>query len=356
MADPSAVTQTVPSSDSSSLRFVGDWQLDPEHGFSNISCPSAPASVVLTFHGIQADVLGFMSFGDTNSPLRGSISSSKTGSSSDFAQPASGSQNGSSGEKRAKHPSVFYTTDPLPCDQHSLTLNVGPDQTMQIEQFDFIPCLEVNQTVSSSTAAPTSTSNSTDTISALGKQQQRPLGAGAIAGIVLGSLFFLILLSGAILFILLRRQRNPRSFPRPTPTLAHILGSASPSFGTGPFVSVSKSAPASIPAFAPASEALAVTTVPGMVDGLVEKPPLGPDDDDNNDDHGRRGADLDELGGHVVRGYLPDSKEWIASQEREQQQKQEGEEEGSTEAVLTTHSHTVESLPRYELRTSLPRS
>lgn len=69
-------------------------------------------------------------------------------------------------------------------------------------------------------------------------------------------------------------------------------------------------------------------------DASTEKPPQYADDDWTADPESH-------AGGVVVRGYLPDSKEWIAREQREQE---------SSESSTVPTNHAVEFVPRYQDR------
>jgi len=71
-------------------------------------------------------------------------------------------------------------------------------------------------------------------------------------------------------------------------------------------------------------------------DASAEKPPQYADGDWTADPESH-------AGGVVVRGYLPDSKEWIA--------REQGEQESSESSTVPTN-HAVEYVPRHKERES----
>ena len=296
-------------------------------------------------------------------------------------------------------PYAFYTTEVLPCNQYTLNLTVMSNQAMQINEFDFLPCQPDGDpaSASASTTAPVSASSPTSVIAAAKKQT---LGAGAIVGAVIGALVVLLALGSLAFFILLRRRRRMGSLPSPslpppsspssfliffsrsrtwlrlpgrqpkpsTPPSAEFLtpvSSSSPAAAsgdrrTGQGYSTTTTFDISAKSLGSASASAALASAPetmgpaaapmvpwsfarsaGNARGgegggtAVEKQPLPPDD-----------ADLEQSGVAVARGYLPDSKELMAWQEREQAGAQSG----------TQTSGTTEALPRYQTRGSLRRS
>jgi hypothetical protein len=298
-------------------------------------------------------------------------------------------------------PPALFTTETLLCDRYTLNITVMHDQAVQIKEFDFIPCTSDGNQASASVSTTALTSASPSSVTTAAKQHT--LSTGVIVGAILGAVLVLALGSLAF-FILLRCSRrsrgsqpplpSPPSPPSPfsrlwlrlsgrkpkpsTPTAQFLtapisfpLPAAAPAAGAGGHACPTTllDAIAAHPGSASASAApmttttttttrgLAAPTLPWLfdrsseyyprdghvVDGQLhatrdgecggemaaEKQPLHPND-----------ADLDTAGLAFTHGYLPDSKDFVAWQEREQ-------------AIATGMSHTTEALPLYETRDSL---
>ncbi|KAI9438736.1 hypothetical protein H4582DRAFT_193778 [Lactarius indigo] len=397
MADSGSSWNTVPLSDMSAVKFVGNWrQSTTSNGFRNVSRSETNASVAFSFHGTQARAIGFVSFGSGDDPLQAQLTWSSGGKTLSIPS-SSGDTHCNGGSPSSPYdlggaemcPPPFYTTDPmLLCDRYTLNLTVMPDQAMKLKQFEFLPCTSDSDptSVSSSTTALASASSPA---SAIAGEKKQTLSAGVIAGAALGALAALLALGGlAFLIILRRRSRRRRrhmgtlpspSSPPPSPSPLLICFSRSRSWlrlpGRSPkptnpsaeFLNSSSSAPAvasrrdgrmvqgyyptttmmiDTSASTPASAALGTTSSTGqrssarsagnIRDGgtAFENQPLRPDN-----------VEPEPSGLAVARGYLPDSKELMAWQEREQ---------AGAQGIARTPS-TAEVLPLYQARRSLRR-
>jgi hypothetical protein len=202
--------------------------------------------------------------------------------------------------------------------------------------------------------------------SAAAVASQHSLSAGLIVGLVLSSVLLFLMLCGIVLLFFIRwRRRRQRtgSDPSSWSRLPGYWAKQSPStpdfLPIGSDVSVGKVPPksqfglymfkfkppaspvvmrdpsSSLPATATLQQAppvLASATPSHWFDASGEKPPRY--------SRGNWVADPDsEVGGLVVQGYLPDSKEWIPPQGSEQ-----GDHTSEWSSVPTNHA--VESVPR----------
>ncbi|KAI0000162.1 hypothetical protein BJV74DRAFT_821995 [Russula compacta] len=387
MAAPGDLTLTVSNSDTSSVAFTGDWQRDAQDGSVNIDDPSDFSSVALAFHGTRAGAFGSMSFND-DTPLLGSITTG-SGTPFNFTQPASSSPS-------QDQASFFYITDPMPCDEYILTLFVSPQQSMQIMHFNFAPCqlptdgpptATMNASTSSiattsSTSASTSTSASAS-VSALAASASRRASSrtGLIVGLALGSLVFLLLLCGVVgLFLMWRRRPGSSSWFRlpwfrtklsPSAQYFASLGGGDDDNGAkpGPGLSTFRPnfAPATItimqdpspstkrvsshrhvspppapPPPPPMSPSSSLSSPPQRrrLHASIEKPPLGADGGSDAD------PESEMRGMTLIRGYLPDSKEWMARREGRR----------SESSTARSAADSVEPLPPYKPRASHPRT
>lgn len=317
------------------------------------------------------------------------------------------SNHNSGGTTSGTCPPAFYTTGVLACDQYTLNFTVMSDQAMEIKEFDFVPCIsdddQASATATATATTPASTSSPTSVIAA---EKKQTLGTGGIVGTVLGALAVLFALGGLALFILLRRRRRRLrrgtstlpfpSLPPPSPFFislsrsrpwlrlpgrqpelstpsAEFLASASSSSPaaasrggggggsdgrTGPTVLYAPIKPwsgsaSAAPALAPGPDTTgpAVPMLAGYAgDGYAR----------DGWQHARYGQGIQgETGGKqplrygdaepepdglaFARGYLPDSKELMAWQEREQA--------GARGCAQTPRA--TEALPRYQTRDSL---
>ncbi|KAI9456377.1 hypothetical protein BJY52DRAFT_1224270 [Lactarius psammicola] len=429
MEEPGLSWTTVSFSDSSAVKFVGNWMTDSQYRFRNASySETTPASVAFTFHGgfpsisstmgaallisflvnviffsgTSARVVGFVTY---NVKLSGWITQSPGRLPVSFDQlPTYNQCTGPNGHypggttSSGACPPAFYTTEVLSCNQHTLNLTVMQSQTMQIHEFGFVPCeLGGDQTSTSSTPASASASSPTSVIAATNKQT---LGTGAIVGVIVGALAVLFALSSlAFLFLRRRRRRHrtgsrlpspssppsspspfliffsrsrpwirlPGRQPKPRTPSAEFLASASSSspaaYGSGgaggrmgqgrstmmtttmtldAFTTPSGSPSAALASVAPVMMGSSAPLLPPSAghardreggETTVERQSLRPDV-----------VDLEQSGLAVTRGYLPDSKELMAWQEREQAT---GAQSG------TRASGTIETLPQYQTRRSL---
>ena len=350
--------------------------------------------------GTQARAVGFMIFND--SPLYGWIAQGPEGPFELIMEPPSYNQCDDDPVFNSEPcPPAFYITEILPCNRYTLNLTVMHDQVMQIKEFDFIPCTSDDDQASSTVSTTALTSGSSPSSAVAAEKQQKTLGTDMIVGAVLGAMAFLALSSLAF-FILLRRShrrshhhRGSKASPPPpssSPFLISFLRSrpwlrlsgpqpkistSSAQFLTAP-VSLSSPAAASgdgsgggtggktghwrsttlldapvahsgspSSSAAPATTGLAAPILPWLFDpsveyyprdgqqhardgewgGMVEKQPLRHDD-----------TDLDSGGLAVAHGYLPESKELMALEEREQS---------------GVPPSTTEALPLYQTRDSL---
>jgi hypothetical protein len=173
-------------------------------------------------------------------PLRGSIAS-VFGSSSTFARFPSGDQTAAAAaDGKRGQSTLFFVSDPLPCDQYTLNLTVGLNQAMTVQQFQFAPCLpesgtpaSVSPAHSSSTAAaiPMGVASAPTAAAASSSgTEHKPLRAGVIVGLVLSSLFVLFALGAIVVLLCIRRQRQQsRSRFRPWLRLPGHRNKLSPS-------------------------------------------------------------------------------------------------------------------------------
>ena len=233
---------------------------------------------------------------------------------------------------------------------------------MQIDNFGVTPCLTSGggsqSTATRASASSSARISSTSTLAA--STSTKPLSAGLIAGLVISSLLLFLMLCGVVLLLFTRRrqQRHPSSGPSSWSRLpgsgvkakrrrsSQVLLSG-PSrgedheksrFGSYMFKPSTSAAAMREPSLeaieqAPGPAAAAPPPPHVWADASAEKPPQYTDGD--------WAADLEShAGGVVVRGYLPDSKEWIA---REQE---------SSESSTVPTNHAVEYVPRHKDRES----
>ena len=236
---------------------------------------------------------------------------------------------------------------------------------MHIDHFGFAPCLssgdEPQSTTASSPAASSAGAPNTSTspLSA-SASSPKPLSAGLIVGLVLSSFLLLLMLCGVALLLFMRRRQRSGSGPG---SWTHLHGRGVPQSPSQALLSVGggtggvkdrprtrfglymfKFRPASdtprrdpSPPPATVTEGKAITPGPapslphGWFGPSVEKPPQYTDGDWTADP----GA-----GGLVLRGYLPDTKEWIAPE------LEDGEQGDSSEWSTVPTNHAVESVPR----------
>jgi len=263
-------------------------------------------------------------------------------------------------------PSQFYSTNTLSCDSYDLILFVIPGQRMDIDHFDFVPCqtsVDGSQSTTASVPAASSSaavSNSTTSPLSASASSPKPLSAGLIVGLVLSSFLLVCMLCGVVLLLFMRRRQRSSSGPglwsslpgrgepkSPSQALLEVGGGIGgvedrPRTRFGLYMFKFKPAsdtPMRDPSPPPAAEGKSPTPGPTPAppqvwfDPSVEKPPQYTGGDWTADT---------ESGGQVLRGYLPDSKEWIA-------QELEGVEEGSSSEWGTVPTnHAVESVPRGE--------
>lgn len=272
-------------------------------------------------------------------PLQASITN-ESGTPFSPTPPASGDQT----------PFQFYTTNTLSCDSYELTLVVDSGQHMHIDHFDFVPCVtsvDGSQSATASLPAASSSaavSNQSSSSAAVSNPSTNPLSAsasspkslsaGLIVGLVLSSFLLVLILCGVALLLFMRRRQRSSSDPglwssipdrgepkSPSQALLSVKDRPRTRFG----LYMSKFEPASDTLMRDSSPPPAVegnSPIPGPApappqvwfDPSVEKPPRYTSGDWTAD------AESD---GQVLRGYLPDSKEWIA-------QELEGVEQGSS--------------------------
>jgi len=265
---------------------------------------------------------------------------------------------------RDRTPSQLYITDTLPCNYYELTLFVGHGQRICIDHFDFAPCLSSGDesqptTASSPAASSAGVPNTTTSPLSASASSPKPLSAGLIVGLVLSSVLLFLMLCGVALLLFMRRRRQrPISGPG---SWSHLPGRGVPQSPSQALLSASggiggvkdrprtrfglymfKFKPPSgalmrDPSSSPAMEAKSATPGPapappqGWFDPSVEKPPQYTDGDWTADPGSS---------GLVLRGYLPDSKDWITPE-------LEGGEQGdSSEWGTVPTNHAVESVPQ----------
>lgn len=283
-------------------------------------------------------------------PLQSSITS-ESGTLLNLTQPTS----------RDQASSQFYSTNTLSCGSYDLTLFVNPGQDMRVDHFDFVPCPTSSDEPQSTKASALATSSSTAvsntgaTPLSASASSPKPLSAGLIAGLVVSSFLLVIMLCGVALLLFARRRQRSSSSPGlwsslpgreepKSPEQALLAVGASggikdrPRTRFGLYMFKFKPPSDTLmrdPSPPPAVEGKSPTPGPAPAlpqvwfESSVEKPPqyTGWTNDT-------------ESGGQVLRGYLPDSKEWIA-------QELEGVEQGSSSEWGTVPTnHAVESVPR----------
>jgi hypothetical protein len=290
---------------------------------------------------------GFIHFNDT--PLQVSI----TGSSGTFPSIIQSTPD-------RTYPSQFNITNPLPCDDYNLTFILRPGQSVHIDQFSSVPCPTSGD---ESQAASTSSSVETPTNPPIASTSRNSLSAGLIVGLVLSSLLLLLILCGIMLLFMRWRRRQQRSgsgsgtwsrLPgyraRQSPS-APVFLSVGSGGGIGEVPPKSRFGLYMFKFKPPASAAVTQELSPSLLATPTEPQapprPVSPEPqgwfDANRDkpprySRGDWAADPDlEMGGPVVRGYLPDSKEWIPPQ---------GDEQGdhSSEWGTVPTNHAVESV------------
>ncbi|KAH8979833.1 hypothetical protein EDB92DRAFT_1902525 [Lactarius akahatsu] len=383
MADFDPSWNVVPLSDSSAVSFVGNWSAYTPSGFRNVSHPETIASVAFSFHGTAARVVGFVSFGPLYDPLQGRITwgseervfdiPSFSGDTRCIGDGPSSLYNLSGTETCP--PPTFYSVESLLCNQYTLNLTVSPDQAMRLKQFEFLPCTSDGDPASASTTALASASSSA---SAIATEKKQTLSAGVIAGAALGALIALLALGSLAFLIILRRRRRrigtlpSPSSPPPSPSPFLICFSRSRSWlrqpgrhpkPTNPSAEfLTSSSSSSSPAAASRGDSRTVQgyypTTTMMIDASGSTPPstvlplMGPWSSARSAGNARDGGTAFEKqqepepsGLPVAHGYLPDSKELMAWQEREQ---------AGAQGLARTPS-TTEVLPLYQTRRSLRR-
>ena len=235
---------------------------------------------------------------------------------------------------------------------------------MHIDHFSSVPCqTSADPSQHAPTVSISITSVETPTSALAASTSQHSLSAGLIAGLVLSSLLLLMLCGIVLLFFIRRRRRRRQCSGSGSGSWSRIPGHwGKQSLSAPAFLSVGndggvsevppktqfglymfKFKPPPSPAVTPepSSSLPATATEPpprpmpatpqGWFDANREKPPRY--------SHGDWAADPDsEMGGLVVRGYLPDSKKWIRPRGDEQ--------DHSSESGTVPTNHAVEFFLR----------
>ncbi|KAH9003559.1 hypothetical protein EDB86DRAFT_2377081 [Lactarius hatsudake] len=240
MADLDPSWTTVLLSDSSAVSFVGNWSAHAPSGFHNVSYPETDASVAFSFHGTVARVVGFVTFGPHDEPLRGRITSDSeeipfgilsSGGDTRCIGDGPSSLYNPGGTETCPPPTFYPLEEALPCNQCTLNLTVSPDQAMQLKQFEFLPCTSDGEPASASTTALASASSSANAVAA---EKKQTLSTGVIAGATLGALTALLAL-GSLAFLIILRRRRRRRYRRRIGTLPSP-SSPPPSPSPSPFL------------------------------------------------------------------------------------------------------------------------
>ena len=298
----------------------------------------------------------------------------------------------------------------MPCNEYILTLFVNPQQSMQIQHFNFAPCQPptsgppTTTTNASATSSATTSSTSASTsasVSALAASASRRASSrtGLIVGLTLGPLIFLIVFCGVVGLFLMRRRRPSTTstsfgsgswFRLPwfrtklSPSAQYFaslgagggddnndakVGSGLSSTFRRDFVPVITatttiiqdpspstkrqshhrhvSPPPPPPPPPPMSPSSSLSSPPQRrrLHASIEKPPLGADGGSDADPGSEMMVGGGPGGMTLVRGYLPDSKEWMAREGRR-----------SESSTARSAAESVEPLPPYKPRASHPRT